>query len=557
MRPLGEAAIDLPWLSPSVGSLLALARSPLETAWPTVRTDPGFVLLLARVLGHTASPLDAPDSELLDRALHHLQPAGVGFVDWNQPGPDAVYQASVLQAMLAERLAEKAGVDPRQAWIAGLLAPLGWLAICTVDPAQVDQALRDDPARRRDAWGLDHTAIARRLARLWRLPPWLTAVLGHLGLHVNIAQRLGADPRLFQVVQLAVRLHQQRDPALGLPVGAEAADLIAGLQLPQEEVEAVAADVLASEIPVQTWDSPAKHPLLADLLRLALESRRQTDRAWVRGLHDDLDRLQEALERQVAEEADRLHVQKLDALAELAAGAGHEINNPLAVISGQAQYILKQFDLFDGPADEIEDVGEYLAALKGQVLPSLNKIIGQARRINTILTDLMQFARPAAPRLQPVCVDTLVRDAFEAVTDLARERQVRLQRPEGRVAITLSGDPAHLRQVLTGLLRNAIEAAPADGWAGLRVERPDLERIALIVEDTGPGPTPAACEHLFDPFFSGRSAGRGRGLGLSTAWRLARQHGGDVHFAGRADGRTRFVLSLPLPPAVHGHCKVA
>ena len=72
--------------------------------------------------------------------------------------------------------------------------------------------------------------------------------------------------------------------------------------------------------------------------------------------------------------------------------------------------------------------------------------------------------------------------------------------------------------------------------------------LELIVEDNGGGPTPSIREHLFDPFYSGRSAGRGRGMGLPTAWRFARQQGGDVRFDGVHDGVTRFVLTLPLAP---------
>src|SRR5207247_8449903 len=72
-----------------------------------------------------------------------------------------------------------------------------------------------------------------------------------------------------------------------------------------------------------------------------------------------------------------------------------------------------------------------------------------------------------------------------------------------------------------------------------------LPSIELIVEDSGPGPDAHQREHMFDPFYSGRKAGRGRGLGLSIAWRLARQLGGDVRFDEVPGSPTRFVLTLP------------
>ena len=88
--------------------------------------------------------------------------------------------------------------------------------------------------------------------------------------------------------------------------------------------------------------------------------------------------MQEALVQQCSDDQERLQAMKLSSLAEFAAGAGHEINNPLAVISGQAQYVLKQLDWLDGPADEIENIGEYLENLRPKIVPSLHKIIGNS-----------------------------------------------------------------------------------------------------------------------------------------------------------------------------------
>jgi signal transduction histidine kinase len=107
-----------------------------------------------------------------------------------------------------------------------------------------------------------------------------------------------------------------------------------------------------------------------------------------------------------------------------------------------------------------------------------------------------------------------------------------------------------IRTALTNIIRNAIEAAPSDGWVRVSVEPADAS-WNIIVEDSGPGPEPAQCEHLFDPFYSGRIAGRGRGLGLSTAWRLAKENGGDVRFDPVEGRPTRFILRLPKANPFH------
>ena len=104
MKTLGEAAMDLPWLAPSVASMTTLARVALPSVWTELRTDPGIVLLSAHLDKIT------PDS-LLDAVLKHQKQFDLGFVDWNEPGPDAVRRVCCRQALLASMLAEKLGED--------------------------------------------------------------------------------------------------------------------------------------------------------------------------------------------------------------------------------------------------------------------------------------------------------------------------------------------------------------------------------------------------------------------------------------------------------------
>ncbi|HEY1379750.1 MAG TPA: ATP-binding protein, partial [Gemmataceae bacterium] len=248
-------------------------------------------------------------------------------------------------------------------------------------------------------------------------------------------------------------------------------------------------------------------------------------------LEVEVDHLHRLLCDQRVGEADRLRTQKLTALAEFAAGAGHEINNPLAVISGQAQYLL-------GPEADPDRQ------------KSLRTIVHQSQRIHQVLTDLMQFARPAKPQKRAMDVRDLVHEAAGTLAELAAQREVRLEVLAPDEPCVTDGDPKQLHVALGCLLRNAVEAAPVEGWARARVEIVSTDRLRVAVEDSGPGPAAAHAEHLFDPFFSGRPAGRGRGLGLSTAWRLARQQGGDVTYEPLPGGPTRFVLTLPRMPVL-------
>jgi signal transduction histidine kinase len=569
---LGEAATHLPWLSPCADTLVGLARTP-EEAWAQVRTDPGAVLLVARQAAASPAlpcfPALLLDPAVLEGALAHVRNPGPGFVDWNQPAARPVYHASLTYARLAAALAERTRLcDPDLAWVTGLLAPLGWLAVCAIDGEQAAACLADPNlatdslATQQRYWGYDQASIARRLARRWQLPGWLAGVVGHLALTAETAAHLGADRDLFLVTQLAVGLAQEQEIGLHLDVAAGPDDIAVSVGLSLEEQQALQAEarVFVDQPPAPPPGRPLHDvPLLADLLQLAAENRRRHGVPALDRLAGELDRLHQALEEQRTSEASRLRAQKLSALAEFAAGAGHEINNPLAVISGQAQYLLSHLQISDlrlqiaecpepAPVDQ-----SAIFNLKSEiVLRSLQTIVGQAQRIHQMLNELMLFAKPPRPQRQPIDVAGLVREAVAALGERAAERRVQLRCPEPLPSVTVHGDLRQLRTALGCLLRNAVEAAPADGWAEAHIEAPAADRVELVVEDSGSGPARARREHLFDPFYSGREAGRGRGLGLPTAWRLARENGGDVYFDDRSSGPTRFVLRLPLSPSRNG-----
>ncbi len=570
--PPGEAVLDLAWLCPGADALLALARADAAGAWSVVRGDPGAALLAVRH-GDELTRLTAPfsphalhDAALLEAALLNLRESSVlDFVDWRRAEVRPVHDFALRCARVARRLAGATRhCDPDHAWLGALLAPLGWLTVCAVDPARA-QACFSDPEHARHPvavekkhWGHDGAALARRLARHWRLPPWLAALVGHLGLPADVAVKFGAVSALFHVVQTAVALVQEHEAGLRLEVGATPAESSAVLGLSPSALDALVhdepGDPEGEYTPPAAFRPPAEVPLLGEVLRLAADNRRLRGGTTLRRIEEDLDHLHESLREARAGEAERLQAQKLNALAEFAAGAGHEINNPLAVISGQAQFLLNKLR---GPRSRLLVEAKNGHAEPAPVLPAvegseaeaaLRKIVEQAQRVHQILRELMQFARPPQPHRQPFDLGALLREVAASQAELAAQRQVRLVCTPPEQSVALYADPAQVRMALACLLRNAVEAAPADGWAGLRVEAPAFDRVDVVVEDNGAGPPPQQREHLFDPFYSGRPAGRGRGLGLPTAWRLARQHGGDVRFVGLPNGPTRFVLSLARTP---------
>lgn len=226
--------------------------------------------------------------------------------------------------------------------------------------------------------------------------------------------------------------------------------------------------------------------------------------------------------------ASRLESEKLAALAEFAAGAGHEINNPLAVISGRAQLLLR---------DEKDPERRRDLAL----------IHAQALRVHEMIADLMLFARPPQPQRQPCDAADAIDEAVRSLAAVAQQRGAAVRVQTDPALSPLDADPTQLVVALRALVQNALEAAPAGrGAVEICAVRGDGGRVRISVRDNGPGIPPEIRRHLFDPFFSGRAAGRGLGNGLSKCWRIVTQHGGEITVDSPAEGGTTVTLYWPV-----------
>lgn len=531
-KAVGRVAASVPWLCPNTDSLIRLAEAPAGFARPCA-ADPALLALLLRFAASAAPESPVCETALASATLPDVAHALLRMSPrcWAAPTSDVSTRCRALAtraAALAARIAEHTGrAAAGRAFAVAALAPLGWLAVAATDPSAAHEAL-NAPEKQAELWGYDQNAIARRLANRWRLPDWIATALGNLNLPLATARAVVADVALFAVAQLAVLETERREPSLQLTAGADRAALLKELSLDDATLDELwAAAVVFDEEPATSALDPNPHnvPLLPNLLKIAVESRRRNGAVLVARLEDRLDDLHAAVAR-VGADADRGdRAAKMAALAELAAGAGHEINNPLAVISGYAQRLFRT-----EPAPE-----------RGE---SLQTIIRQTQRIAGIVRDLMQFARPPRPTPARVCVGELLVAVRAELAPFATEKGVELDLGAAPADVFVRCDAAQIKHALAAVVRNGIEAAGTDGWVKLGCADGDDEQVAFAVEDSGPGLTDAARAHCFDPFFCGRSAGRGRGLGLPTAWQFARQNGGDVRHE-PTDGPTRFVLTVP------------
>lgn len=243
-------------------------------------------------------------------------------------------------------------------------------------------------------------------------------------------------------------------------------------------------------------------------------------------LSDRLDASLEALRSLVESEEPLRRKALLDSLGEFAAGAGHELNNPLAVILGRAQLLLA-------------------ASRDPDVSRSLRAIVSQAQRAHRILRDLMYVARPPAPRIRPCQPDDILRASVRDAREEAEARGVRLLVEARDPAPRVWSDPDPLRHIADSFLRNAIEGSVSGGTVQVRGSG-DEHSLCWSFQDDGRGMTAREQAHLFDPFFCGRQAGRGLGMGLPRAARSIELIGGQLRWQSAPGRGSLFQITLPL-----------
>jgi signal transduction histidine kinase len=208
----------------------------------------------------------------------------------------------------------------------------------------------------------------------------------------------------------------------------------------------------------------------------------------------------------------RLEHEKLASLKELAYGASHEINNPLANIAARAQTLL-----------ELETDTE-----RARKLTAIHR---QAMRAHEMISDLMLFARPPKLDVRPLDLRPLVERIVDERRAYFAELAADIACETAEAPVMTRGDETQLSVAVDALVQNAIEAAGDGGRVRVTVRRSDAGGLPLAevcVRDNGPGISDEVRRHMFDPFFSGREAGRGLGFGLPKCWRIVTEHEGQV-----------------------------
>ncbi|GAM09863.1 sensor protein ZraS [Geobacter sp. OR-1] len=237
--------------------------------------------------------------------------------------------------------------------------------------------------------------------------------------------------------------------------------------------------------------------------------------------------LEEQGARLLEAQAELARSERLAGLGMLSAGVAHEINNPLAIIRGNAELLQ-----LASPADS-ENGDEVLAIMR------------QVARIERIIRNLLVFSRGTEKRITRLSLGGLLDEILDQIHHQVQMDHYLVFREYLSVPVTLEGDEDQLRQVFTNLIVNGLQAMDRGGalTVGVAVDDPaDVCRVSIA--DTGPGIAAEQMDKLFTPFFTTKRGGTG--LGLAVSYGIVRDHGGDIFAESSAGNGAVFTVLLPL-----------
>ncbi len=217
---------------------------------------------------------------------------------------------------------------------------------------------------------------------------------------------------------------------------------------------------------------------------------------------------------------------QLAALGELTAGVVHELRNPVSIISGMAELLIRKLD----PEDER--------------LNAAQTILRETSALERLISQFLGFARPFELQRGKCTADAIVERTVQLCRRRAEQKKVTIE-TKCPLDIKIHADLYRVAQSLSNIANNAIEAVGRDGRVSIRVEASD-DDVLFTIADNGPGIKLQPGEDVFRPFFTKKEGGTG--LGLTIAHRIIAAHGGTVSFENGLDGGARFSILMPVAP---------
>ncbi len=220
--------------------------------------------------------------------------------------------------------------------------------------------------------------------------------------------------------------------------------------------------------------------------------------------------------------------EKLAIIGQLAASLAHELNNPLTAILANAQMIQRSLP----PGHDLQE--------------SVDLISRAGNRAAQVVQNLLDFARKEDFLLTPTNIHTNIQHAIDLIQHEFTSHNINLEfLPSPNLPLILASKD-HLQSVWLNLLVNAVDSMDKPGGQIRLVTRHQQDTILVIISDNGAGIPSERLEHIFEPFYTTKTAGHGTGLGLSICQRIVKQHGGSIDVESQPGSGTKFMVTLPI-----------
>ena len=265
--------------------------------------------------------------------------------------------------------------------------------------------------------------------------------------------------------------------------------------------------------------------------------------ADLRSARDEVHEWNRLLEDRVAEKTAELEetqermiqTEKMASLGKLAAVVAHEINNPLAGILTYIK-LLRRMIKKRGQEFDTDQADDYLGMAEGETI-----------RVGNIVKNLLAFSRPSSPERQEADINAIIERSMQLIRHQMNLQNVEQVTDTDKNAPKVKADPNHIQQALLAILINAVEAMPEGGRVQVS-SRYDAETdtVRIHVSDTGIGVPDEAIPHLFEPFYTTKTEGKGVGLGLFVVYGIIKRHGGTIDVKSVINEGTTFIITLPV-----------
>jgi signal transduction histidine kinase len=261
-------------------------------------------------------------------------------------------------------------------------------------------------------------------------------------------------------------------------------------------------------------DEDVEHTIaIGNQLAIAIANARLIED--LKSSYAELERTQKAL----------VEKERLAALGELSAVIAHEVRNPLAILWNSIGALRRRLR----PEGEVDEL--------------LAIMTEESQRLNRMVSDLLDYARPHLAELRPEALEPIVRESIAAARAANASRELRIELDAPSSLPRVEADARLLRQALLNLVANALQATPDGGVVRVRVALDSPRDLRIEVIDEGPGLSSSASRRLFEPFFTTKPTGTG--LGLALVKRIVDAHHGEVLARSNPKGGATFSLRLP------------